>query len=586
MSLCIGVSGHRELDDAAQDVASTALASLLSAIRSAAQRIVSREHSFYTKGALHLSLLSQLAAGVDQIAANAAVDAGIALRAVLPFPAVEYRTDFDPAARPAFDALLDRCEARWCLPGNRAQAGLAYALAGEATAAQCDLLIAVWDGLPARGLGGTADVVDYAVRRGVPVLHQPTDGSAAAILWSGFDELPPSLFHRDNVPRRPLDDGAVDDLLRRFAEPWQEQDLLADYLAETQKLWRPRPEFPLLMAMAGVRRLSWRNVKSDTYPAKAEYDWKAYRPTKGNPATLSLADFERLECAFAWADGLADHFAQIYRSGMIFNFAAASLSVLLALCGFLWPTEKPWLILSELILVALLILNTKIGTRRQWHRRWLDYRYLAEQLRTMRSLKLFSLSSPRFGGIDGSHERQRWTEFYANAIWRDLGAPPLIADDAALGALAEHVAQHDLDEQIAYNRVNAHRLHTFDHRLHRLGGALFLLTAAIGAVMLAGLLFHSTLIHGWIKPLSVLSAALPTIGSAVFGIRGAGDFAGAASRSARTADRLAEIAQRLRRAPLGLSDAARAAEEAAAIMQRDVGEWHSAYQSKVLAIPA
>ena len=32
-----------------------------------------------------------------------------------------------------------------------------------------DLLIAVWDGLPARGLGGTADVVAYARDHGIPV---------------------------------------------------------------------------------------------------------------------------------------------------------------------------------------------------------------------------------------------------------------------------------------------------------------------------------------------------------------------------------------------------------------------------------
>ena len=422
MSLCVGVSGHRHLHETECDVADAGVAKLLDEIARGAWRIVAAERGFYVPGKLHLSLLSQLAAGVDQIAATAALAAGFALRAVLPFPEAEYGKDFDEAARPAFDRLLDRVEARWCLPGKRAHAGLAYALAGEATAAQSDLLIAVWDGMPARGLGGTADVVDYAVRRGVPVLHLPTGEGTPSILWSGFDELPPSLFHRDNVPRRPLTTSTLDDLLRRLIEPPQEEDLLVEYLAETEKLWRPRVEFPLMMALAGVRKMSRANFKSDRFARKAESDWRPYRPSPGNPASLSLADFNRLECAFAWADGLADHFAQIYRSGMIFNFAAAALSVLLALFGFLFPDDKPWLIVTELLLVVALIINTRIGTRRQWHRRWLDYRYLAEQLRTMRSLKLFSLSSPHFGGLDGSYEKQRWTQFYAGAIWRELGA--------------------------------------------------------------------------------------------------------------------------------------------------------------------
>ncbi|MFF3871535.1 hypothetical protein [Streptomyces sp. NPDC001978] len=34
---------------------------------------------------------------------------------------------------------------------------------------QADELLAVWDGQPARGFGGTADAVAYAHRQGVPV---------------------------------------------------------------------------------------------------------------------------------------------------------------------------------------------------------------------------------------------------------------------------------------------------------------------------------------------------------------------------------------------------------------------------------
>ncbi|EDY51731.1 hypothetical protein [Streptomyces clavuligerus] len=34
---------------------------------------------------------------------------------------------------------------------------------------RCDELVAVWDGLPARGFGGTADAVAYARRTNTPV---------------------------------------------------------------------------------------------------------------------------------------------------------------------------------------------------------------------------------------------------------------------------------------------------------------------------------------------------------------------------------------------------------------------------------
>ena len=34
-----------------------------------------------------------------------------------------------------------------------------------------DIVLAVWKGKPAKGKGGTADVVAYAIRRRVPLIH-------------------------------------------------------------------------------------------------------------------------------------------------------------------------------------------------------------------------------------------------------------------------------------------------------------------------------------------------------------------------------------------------------------------------------
>ncbi|WP_237707452.1 hypothetical protein [Serinicoccus profundi] len=45
----------------------------------------------------------------------------------------------------------------------------AYLAAGRRVVDLCDVLVAVWDGLPAQGKGGTADVVEYAREVGKPV---------------------------------------------------------------------------------------------------------------------------------------------------------------------------------------------------------------------------------------------------------------------------------------------------------------------------------------------------------------------------------------------------------------------------------
>jgi hypothetical protein len=45
----------------------------------------------------------------------------------------------------------------------------AYMVGSEVLVGLADQLIAVWDGGPAHGYGGTADVVSYALRTGIPV---------------------------------------------------------------------------------------------------------------------------------------------------------------------------------------------------------------------------------------------------------------------------------------------------------------------------------------------------------------------------------------------------------------------------------
>ena len=45
----------------------------------------------------------------------------------------------------------------------------AHMAASQAMLASADRLYAVWDGQPARGYGGTADVVAEAEKRGIPV---------------------------------------------------------------------------------------------------------------------------------------------------------------------------------------------------------------------------------------------------------------------------------------------------------------------------------------------------------------------------------------------------------------------------------
>jgi hypothetical protein len=99
--------------------------------------------------------------------ARTVLDLGGTLEVVV--PAEYYRDELDPDEQHGYDELLAKAKHVERLPfvESTEQAHLA---AGQAVVDRSERLVAVWDGKPARGIGGTADVVSYARQKGVPVL--------------------------------------------------------------------------------------------------------------------------------------------------------------------------------------------------------------------------------------------------------------------------------------------------------------------------------------------------------------------------------------------------------------------------------
>ncbi|MDT0302720.1 hypothetical protein [Streptomonospora wellingtoniae] len=113
-----------------------------------------------------LTGLSCLADGADTLFARAVVDAGGVLEAVV--PAEGYREGLPDRHRSAYDALLSEAALVHRLP-HVESTSRAHMDAGRYLVEHCDELVAVWDGRPPRGPGGTADIVDYARSLGRPV---------------------------------------------------------------------------------------------------------------------------------------------------------------------------------------------------------------------------------------------------------------------------------------------------------------------------------------------------------------------------------------------------------------------------------
>jgi hypothetical protein len=120
--------------------------------------------------------VTSLAAGADQLFAQIVLDMGGSIIVIL--PAKRYEESFKQQNDLAnFRRLLSEAEEVIAMPFEGASEE-AYWAAGQETVRRAHRLLAVWDGEPAGGLGGTADVVQLARDQGKPVTVIWPEGSS------------------------------------------------------------------------------------------------------------------------------------------------------------------------------------------------------------------------------------------------------------------------------------------------------------------------------------------------------------------------------------------------------------------------
>lgn len=546
-------------------------------------------------------VISSLAEGADRLLAEAGLAAGFTLEAVLPFGRADYSRDFETSeSRAAYEGLLQHASAVFELDGQRTDSPGAYEAAGFVMLANTDLLIVIWDGNPAAGIGGTAEIISRAVADGLPIVWiEPANPNAMRLSWCSAGKVPNAdAYARPQETFRPIDEAgltlAISESLALPTYP-QAQKSLKQYLRTRERRWNFCPWYSLLSWLFAGRPLRRSDFHLPAAVPDTQQQWRDYLNILPQDRAQRPAIENILLPACGVADHLATHYSLVYRSTYTINFLSAALAVTVALFGIFIhnPHIKSYFVSVELGVIVAILLTWICGHRRQWHRRWLECRRLAECLRHLRIFAPLgsagSIARPR---PSLSNTEEDWINWYAWSVRRRLPLPDRAVDRQYLEAIRDAVRRGEIGGQIQYHERNAQQMTKLDHRIHLSGQVLFAATAGLCIA------FVCLVWSGWLDEvdqpvrdlllsgLTFLTALLPTLGAALAAIHAQGDFKTVAEQSAQTAKRLAAIDEILAAEEPSFARLTVRIEKISEVLMADLREWHTVFQTRQLALPA
>ena len=673
-SVRVGVTGHRpdKLQQDATPRVRDELLDLFAAIETAAVTTLKSNSQWYEPSKPSIRLVSSLAEGSDQLAAEivarefrARADeaqmraraADWSIDAILPAPKGDYVAASRVSARSepgqpidvadqflAAFALADRLvelplltrdgipadgeDELGPLPGGLQISQpldptktLDYHLAARFMIWHIDVLVAVWNRKPGSGPGGTAEVARLAFQSGVPVIVVDPEGSTP----------PRRLIEIDESGAGELDDadcrraGMFEEMLSTlFAVPAKADSehsnggetpdrLLEGFLAESWPEDRGPAAFDQLKMITSGHwpRYFWRLPIDPRGSRQGEWDNFLKEASPGPELDKALR--EKLLPRFVFADELAILYANTYRSAYLSVYSWAAITVWVALLGFAPQTSldplcfKSILAIIEIGIIGYISWKVRFGRGKKWHRRWLDYRALAETLRHVRFLACAGM----FGGRPtAAEERSAWWLWYLRATMREIGPPDGQLDAAAIHAILWGTRTEELQPQREYHKGVIREFERIEHFIHwmELGiVALTVLVLASFVVVVGSYWFDQARTTGdfafvfkegecgpmaWVyrlKPcVSIFAAGLPAVGAALGGIKFTGEFRSTALRSAAMVNAIDNLEERYDAMLRGtkFKDARRLLLNTASVLAEDINAFRAIFGQRNLTLPA
>jgi hypothetical protein len=396
LPLVIAVAGHRDLRKQDEEP-------LLQQVEEIVQQLID------TYPFTPLRLLSGLAEGADRLAARAACELGIELVACLPMTRALYEADFEThESQRKFEQLLSCAADVIELPlinGNTAQLiqeqganrDKQYQALAEFIVEQSQILIALWDGIDTKLVGGTSWIVQLQLGQCLPA------GGLGERSPLDFPETGP--VYQIVTPRRKnaIPRGRPYDRINHYHAGFE-----SDTAAEKA-----------YQRIFGRMDLFNRDALRLSGELKGTIERNKERLIPGVKRAKLPAHLQQVIDHYAMADAVALHFKAFTKRSMqclILGYGLAGLVIFTVFAHgpALWQIPALFL---YLVIIALAYMRYRFAKKHELKSRYLDYRAFAEGLRLQIFWKLAGLDHT----VANHYLRKQRTELdwirHATRIW-------------------------------------------------------------------------------------------------------------------------------------------------------------------------
>ena len=327
LGLRIGVTGHRK--NINEELVSKQVKEVLNKLDNSLHKKLKKTPYYFT-------VISPLAEGADRLVAKEVLnwksgDIANKLDVILPLQEKEYIKDFHTdKSKKEFHELLENSHIKKTFRNCKSR-DEAYENVGRYVVNNCDVLIAIWNQRPAMGKGGTGEIIDYAKSVDKPIF------------------LINSVTGKLSEPKKKSSWHKIGDIIK-FLDIYNKETLKESKIKKNQA-----QHYNFLEKKLNDSKISY---------------------------TLLDPLFNNLILNFVRADLLAAKYQSLYMKADRIVYILAASAVITVPVQEQFFSQIPYISWLQVILIFTVVALLSISRVKDFHRRWIDYRFLSENLRS------------------------------------------------------------------------------------------------------------------------------------------------------------------------------------------------------------